>query len=178
MAMNTLNHPELFSVMTTYFFGEKTEAFVFILPLGLLLLVFGAWLWVDSSGGFMRGVAMPLIAMGLLMGTVGAVVGLRTPSQLAQLQNALEQPSEVAQTNLKAEIARIAKVNAAWKTYLVMWGLMGVVGLCLRFASQSELLQGMGIALVVCCGFGLMVDGFAERRAHTYEAALVKNQPR
>jgi hypothetical protein len=28
--------------------------------------VFGIWLWVDSDGGFMRGVAIPFLAMGVV----------------------------------------------------------------------------------------------------------------
>jgi hypothetical protein len=116
-----LNHPGLLSALHTYFQGEKTEALVFILPIGLLSLVFGIWLWVDSDGGFMRGVAIPFLAMGVLMSTVGGVVGYRTPAQEAQLTRALQQPNEVARPALEAEAARMAKVDAAWKTYLIMW---------------------------------------------------------
>ena len=35
--------------MTLYFQGEKTEALVFILPLGLLSLVFGGWLLSEGA---------------------------------------------------------------------------------------------------------------------------------
>lgn len=51
--------------MTTYFQGEKTEALVFILPVGLLSLVFGGWLVSENQGGFARGVAIPFLLMGL-----------------------------------------------------------------------------------------------------------------
>ena len=64
------------------------------------------------------------------------------------------------------------KVNAAWSKYLVLWGLMGVLGLGLRFATSGDFSQGLGIALVLFAGVGLMVDGFAERRAHAYESVL------
>lgn len=173
MAMNNpLSTPELLGALQLYFQGEKTEALVFILPIGLLSLVFGAWLWTDSTGGFMRGVAIPFLAMGLLMGTIGAVVGYRTPVQAAQLEQSLQQAPESARSAVQAESARMAKVDAAWKSYLVMWGLMGVVGLGLRFATSGGFTQGLGIALVFFCGVGLLVDGFAERRTHPYMAAL------
>lgn len=64
------------------------------------------------------------------------------------------------------------KVDAAWKTYLVMWGMMGVVGLGLRLATLGAFTQGLGIALVFFSGVGLLVDGFAERRTHAYREAL------
>lgn len=158
--------------MHTYFSGEKTEALVFILPVGLLSLVFGAWLWVDSTGGFMRGVAIPFLLMGLMMSAVGGVVGLRTPAQMAQLEQSLHQAPDVAREALDAERARMSRVNAAWTKYLILWGLMGVVGLALRFLTSGDFTQGLGIALVFLAGLGLLVDGFAERRTHPYELAL------
>ena len=77
---------KLLEAVLVYFQGEKIEALVFILPIGLLSLVFGAWLVVDSGDGFARGVAIPFLLMGLLMTSIGAVVGYRTPAQLVQLQ--------------------------------------------------------------------------------------------
>lgn len=159
----------LLDAMQVYFQGEKIEALVFILPMGLFGLVFGAWLLVDGNGGFARGVAIPFLAMGLLMGTVGGVVGYRTPAQLTQLQAAVQQSPETARAT---ELARMERVNRAWKFYLVGWGIFGVAGLVLRFATRGEITQGLGIALVFFAGVGLLVDGFAERRTHPYIAAL------
>lgn len=160
---------QLLDAMQVYFQGEKTEALVFILPIGLLSLVFGAWLLTDGNDGFARGVAIPFIAMGLLMSTVGAVVGYRTPAQAGQLQTALQTSPVAART---AEMARMEKVNRAWKFYLVGWAAFGIAGLVLRFATRGDFTQGLGIALVFFAGVGLLVDGFAERRTHPYVSAL------
>lgn len=155
-----------------YFQGEKIEALVFILPIGLLSLVFGAWLMTDNGGAFARGVAIPFILMGLLMTTVGAVVGYRTPAQVRDLNVALQAAPAIAQAAQVAESVRMNKVNRAWNSYLVGWAALGIVGLLLRFMTKSDLLQGLGIAMVFFCGVGLLVDGFAERRAHVYAATL------
>jgi hypothetical protein len=64
------------------------------------------------------------------------------------------------------------KVNKAWGKYLVLWALIGAVGLGLRFVTHGDFTHGLGIALVLFSGVGLMVDGFAERRAHAYAAVL------
>ena len=159
----------LLQAMHIYFQGEKTEALVFILPVGLLSLVFSAWLLTDHPTHFVRGVALPFVLMGLLMTTVGAVVGYRTPGQVQALEQSLQTER---QASLQTEIDRMSKVNKAWPVYLAIWGVMGVLGLVLRFATTSDFLQGLGIALVFFGGVGLMVDGFAERRAHPYTAAL------
>ena len=160
---------KLLEIMTAYFQGEKIEALVFILPLGLLSLVFGGWLFSDQAGGFARGVAIPFLVMGLVMTAVGGAVGFRTPAQIATLQNSLEREPEAAQ---RAELARMEKVNRAWPTYLVVWAAFGVVGLGLRFATRGDFTQGLGIALVFFSGLGLLIDGFAERRARPYTTAL------
>ncbi len=66
----------------------------------------------------------------------------------------------------------MTQVNGQWNAYLVIWGVMGVAGLALRFATKGDLTQGLGIALVFFSGVGLMVDGFAERRTHPYVSTL------
>ena len=165
----------LHDVMTTYFQGEKTEALVFILPLGLLSLVFGGWLLSDGGGGFARGVAIPFLVLGLVMTAVGGSVGFRTPAQVETLQASFARAPEATRI---AEVARMEKVNRAWPVYLVAWALVGVAGLALRFGARGDFSQGLGIALVFFSGVGLLIDGFAERRARPYTEALTAAEAR
>jgi hypothetical protein len=169
MTPTTVSTLEVLKAIDLYFQGEKVEALVFILPMGLLSLVFGAWLFSDGPTSFTRAVAIPFLAMGLVMTAVGGVVGFRTPTQVAQLQHGVQND---ARTSIAAESARMDKVNEAWGKYLILWGLMGVLGLGLRFAMSGDFANGLGMALVFFAGVGLMVDGFAERRAHAYAAVL------
>lgn len=165
---------KLLEAMNIYFQGEKIEALVFILPVGLLSLVFGGWLLSENQGGFARGVAVPFLFMGLVMTVVGGVVGYRSPSQVEALQAAVSATPEPA---LQAERARMDKVNRAWPVYLAAWAAFAIVGLALRFATQGDFAQGLGIALVFFAGVGLLVDGFAERRARPYTEALETSPP-
>ncbi len=165
----TTSDSGLLEAMQIYFQGEKLEALVFILPAGLISLVVGAWLMTDSPTSFARGVAIPFLLMGLLMTTVGAVVGYRSPAQVQALEQSLKTNPHAAVTE---ELTRMSKVNKAWPVYLAIWGLLGVAGLALRFLTSADLLQGIGIALVLFAGVGLLVDGFAERRTHPYTSAL------
>jgi uncharacterized membrane protein len=155
--------------MLPYFQGEKLEALIFILPLGLLCLVFGGWLLAEGQAGFTRGVAIPFMAMGLMLTTVGGIVGLRTPVQVERLARSFEAAPAAA---IEAETVRMHKVNKAWSWYLAVWVIFGILGLSLRLLTSSDLLQGLGIALVFFAGVGLLVDGFADRRGHRYASAL------
>ncbi len=151
--------------MLPYFQGEKIEALVFILPIGLLCLVFGGWLLSEGHHGFARGVAIPFIAMGLVIAVIGGTVGFRTPAQISQIQQSYS--ADPAET-IKSEIVRMKKVNQAWPWYLAIWVVFAIVGLGLRLLNTSEFLSGFGIALVFFAGVGVMIDGFADRRAQIY----------
>ena len=157
--------------MLPYFQGEKIEALVFILPIGLLCLVFGGWLLSEGHPGFARGVAIPFIAMGLVIAVIGGTVGFRTPAQTSQLQQSfLVDPAET----IKSEIVRMEKVNQAWRWYLAIWVIFAIIGLGLRLFTTSDFLRGFGIALVFFSGLGLMIDGFADRRAQIYSNVIAE----
>jgi hypothetical protein len=155
--------------MIPYFQGEKLEALIFILPLGLVCLIFGGWLLSEGQQGFSRGVAITSITMGLLLTIVGTTVGFRTPAQVANLQAQFQSEPLVT---LEAEKVRMAKVNRAWPVYLTIWIAFGVIGLALRLLTQSEILNGIAVALVFFAGVGLLIDGFADRRAQIYTGAI------
>lgn len=156
-------------VMTEYLRGEKLEALIFILPLGLASLVFGTWLLTDAKEPFFRGVAYPFLVLGLALTVTGATVGFRTPKQVEQLSASYVSAPEKTR---EEERVRMEKVNKAWPVYLTAWAAFGVIGLLLRFALQHELLRGVGVALVFFSGVGMLIDGFAERRAIPYTKAL------
>jgi len=52
-------------IMHTYFRSEKLEAFWFILPVGILLFIFGIVALKAERGGFAWGVAIPCLIFGI-----------------------------------------------------------------------------------------------------------------
>jgi hypothetical protein len=155
--------------MILYFQGEKLEALIFILPLGLLCMIFGGWLLSEGQQGFAKGIALPFLVLGLLLTVVGSTVGFRTPSQVAALQAAYQVTPDAT---LQAEKERMAKVNSAWPVYLTFWIAFGVIGFALRLFNPSEFFNGLAVALVFFAGVGLLFDGFADRRAQIYTQAI------
>lgn len=156
-------------IMQEYFRGERAEALWFILPVGLASLTFAAVVFRTQRDGFMWGVGTPFVVMGLLMLVVGATVGFRTPAQVEGLTTLYQ--SDVTGF-LAQELPRMGAVNRAWPVYLGTYVGFVVVGVALRFGLQSDWAQGLGMALAFFGGVGLMIDGFAERRARPYTAAL------
>jgi hypothetical protein len=109
--------------------------------------------------------------MGLVIAIIGGTVGFRTPAQVAQIEQAyLANPADT----LKEEGIRMKKVNDAWHWYLAIWVIFVILGLGLRLLTHSDILRGFGIALVFFAGVGLMIDGFADRRARIYSDVIYK----
>ncbi|MEX1363709.1 MAG: hypothetical protein AB1Z98_11315 [Nannocystaceae bacterium] len=160
---------DFLEIMQTYFRGERTEAFFYILPAGLLLLGMAATAVVSDRGGFGWGMGGPLVLGGLLFVVVGISVGARAPAQVEQLERAYEEDPAAM---LAQEVPRMEAVNANWPRIVTIWAAFVVVGLVIRFASSAEWAHGVGPALIMIGAIGLFVDGYALRRAQPYTAAL------
>ncbi len=163
-------------IMQSYFRGERIEALYYILPAGLLIIGLGITAIMSDRGGFGWGMAVPLILFGLVAVGTGATVGLRTPGQVEQLTQQYQQDPTAM---LAEEIPRMQAVNANWPRYLATWAALVVMGLGLRFGLKADWAQGVGPALILVGAIGFLIDGFAERRAQPYTAALqaLANQP-
>jgi hypothetical protein len=155
--------------MHTYFRGERVEALAFILPLGLLLVVGGGLALRYERSAFTWGAAVPAIAGGLLLAVVGAVVGFRTNAQVADLERGY---TEAPATMAAEELPRMEKVNASFRTTIVVFGVLAAMGLVFLFAVPFEWARGLGTGLLVVGALGLTIDGVASRRAVPYTAAL------
>ena len=155
--------------MQTYFRGEKLEAIVFILPLGIVLMAFGAVALKVERGGFAWGVAVPCFLAGLALIGTGAAVAARTAGQVAEIKQGFEQAPA---TMVQKEIPRMQKVNANFRTTYIAFGVLAAAGLAIHYLFGDGWGRGLGAVLILVGALGLLIDGFAERRAVPYTAAL------
>ena len=161
-----MSFPEL---MHSYFRGEKLEALLFILPIGLLMVGAGAALLKAQRDGFSWGVAIPTLVFGLIFLSTGAYVGGRTEGQVAVLD---QQYAESPQALAAAELPRMRRVNHNFRLTLVVFGVLTALGAALVVTVSRDWVQGLGTAMCVAGALGLLFDGFASRRALPYTAAL------
>lgn len=155
--------------MNDYFRGERIEALCFILPAALILFLLAGVALKAEGGAFGVGLAVPLVLFGLVAASTGLAVGLRTPAQVAALQADFAASPPAL---LEKELPRMERVNANWPIYLGGYVVLAVAGLVLRFGLRADWAHGVGPALVLIAGMGLLIDGFAERRARPYTQAL------
>lgn len=156
-------------IMEGYFRGERIEALYYILPAGLLLIGLGATALFSDRGGFGWGLAVPLIGFGLVAVVAGLNVGLRTPGQVAELRSQYQAGPAVMLTD---ERPRMQAVNANWPRLVAAWTVLVLIGVGIRFGFRADWAQGLGPALILVGAIGFLIDGFAERRARPYTAAL------
>jgi len=77
-----------------------------------------------------------------------------------------------AGTMVAEELPRMQKVNDSWPIYIGTWTTLVLVGLALRFGLKADWAHGVGPAIILIGALGFLIDGFAERRARPYTAAL------
>ncbi|AEG71173.1 hypothetical protein [Ralstonia solanacearum] len=158
-------------VMHTYFRGEKIEALFFIATTGLALVIFGITALKVERGGYAWGVGIPSILFGLVLIGVGAGVGLRTDKQVAELERSFQRsPAALVQ----GELPRMEKVNATFRTTYYVLGLVSALGLFIHYLGGPGWGRGLGSTLILLGAIGLLIDGFAQRRAEPYMAALIQ----
>lgn len=156
-------------VMHAYFRGERIEALAFIVPAGLVLITMAIVALRAERGGFAWGMAIPFVLFGLVSVVTGASVGLRTPAQVAGIEQSF---SEDPAAMVSEELPRMRTVNANWPIYITTWTVLVLLGLGLRFGLHADWAHGVGPALLLVGAIGFLIDGFAERRARPYTAAL------
>jgi hypothetical protein len=152
-----------------YFRGERIEALFFLVPAALMLFVIAGAAVKSEGGSFGIGLAAPLVLFGLVALGTGLAVGLRTPSQVAALE---AEYATSPKAMVEKELPRMRRVNTNWAIYLSTWTGLVVVGLVLRFALKADWAHGLGPGLMLVGAMGFLIDGFAERRARPYTAAL------
>ena len=96
-------------------------------------------------------------------------MGARTNEQVAELTRSYQDsPANMVET----ELPRMEKVNANFKTTFFAFGALAAIGLTLHYLVGADWARGLGAVLILLGAIGLLIDGFAERRAVPYTNAL------
>lgn len=155
--------------LEAYFAAEKAESLVFM-AFGLVAFLFALFVLWRIRDPLFRGMAIPLLAVGLIQGVVGATVYARTDGQLA----ALQAQAQSAPTEFKAqELARMAVVNRSFTVYklIEVAFVIGGLGLAL-WRKGPRFWRGFGLGMLVQGALMLPADLLAEARADAYVGQL------
>ncbi len=155
--------------LQTYFQAEKKASMLFV-TIGILACWVGAALFMKAAAPFYIGLAIPLLAVGIIQIIVGTTVTRRTDQQLDDLERLLtEEPAQFR----PSESPRMAKVMRNFVT--IRWVEIAIIVIgALLFAWQREMLflKGLGIGMFGQGLVMLIADYFAEKRGHIYRTFL------
>ena len=150
-----------------YFVGEKREAFV-ILVTGILAVALSGFLLATKDS--YRGMAVPLLLIGLLEVGVGGAVFGRTNAQVATLEADL---ARAPQATTRRELERMRIVMRTFAIVKIVELVIFALGVALTYTMRrNEFAFAAGVGCVAQASVILLFDLFAERRAEPYLEAL------
>jgi MFS family permease len=148
-----------------YFNAEKAESFVFM-AIGIIAIAIAVYFWLSQKPALYKGMAYPLVAVGLLLAVVGGTVALRANTHRIRNVYAFDMnPQELKEK----ELPRMQKVMRAFVVYRYIEIALIIIGIAMYFfLTGSATLKGVGLGLIIMASAALAADFFAEKRGHIY----------
>ena len=149
--------------LAEYFAAERQGGFLLV-ALALAGFGFAAFLWMTRSP--FLAMAWPLIVLGILQVIVGLAVALRTPAQVAALEEGLR--TSLAAT-VAAETQRMSTINRNFRVIKTVEVAVVLLGLLLPvLLPHPSTWAAVGLGLLVEAAVLLAFDAFAHQRALVY----------
>jgi membrane protein CcdC involved in cytochrome C biogenesis len=151
----------------SYFVAEKVEGLIGTV-VGVLAIALSVTLWVKASP--YRGMAFPLVLVGLLQIGVFGSVYLRTDRQVAELSAQLEASPATFKV---AEIPRMETVMKNFRTYKLVEIAILLAGIVMTFVwKDRDMLYSAGVGCILQGSLMLVADLLAEHRGEVYLKAV------
>ncbi len=151
-----------------YFLAEKQESLI-LLVLGIVAIIVALVAIFAIKTSIWKGVAIPLIVLGMIQAAVGYVIYNRSDEQRVSNVYAVDMNPDKL---IKEEIPRMQKVAKNFTIYKWAEVALIAVGIALFFMYKSRpekaLLYGVGLALIIQGIVLLTADFIAAKRADNY----------
>lgn len=158
------------SAIDAYFQAEQAESVLFV-AIGVVAVLFSSYLLWRYGDLMSKGLAVPLIAVGLIQMVVGGTVYLRTPAQMSALK---AQHAQDPKAFRAAETPRMETVISNFHLYKVIEVVFIVVGLGLTLSAGHPFWLGIGMGMLVQGALMLLADITAMQRGEVYLQAVAK----
>ena len=157
-------------IILNYYQTEKSTAIVAIL-IGLLFITAGSiLLWKYRDFPLQKGLMYVFFVAGLFFSIGGYAYKLQVDKSLMNAELLPNNDSELHKT----EKVRINKVLASSYTASLIWfTALILAGLCVRFISPKEIVQGVGIGLILFGTVGHLAEAFSIQSNKSYKQILI-----
>lgn len=145
------------------------------LIIGIIAIGLAVYFFFIHKGSLQKGLAIPLLLIGLIQSVVGYTVYARSDKQRVDTIYAYDMnPGKLKQE----ELPRMQVVNKKFVTYRWIEIALLITGVVLIFLFRNQpdksFLYGVGIALAIQSALMLGADYFAESRAKVYTQGLAQ----
>jgi drug/metabolite transporter (DMT)-like permease len=152
----------------SYFVGEKQESLFFLL-VGIMAVGLAVYFFLIHKGSLQKGIAIPLLLIGIIQIIVGYTVWARSDRQRTDMVYAFDMnPALIEQQ----EMPRMEKVMQDFKIYrnVEIILLAVAIGLVIFFREKADhrFWLGVGLGLGLQAVLMLGADYFAEQRGKIY----------
>jgi hypothetical protein len=149
--------------LAEYFTAERQGGFLLV-AMAIAGFALAAVLWRTQSA--FLAMAWPLITLGIIEVIIGLVIALRTPGQVASLEEGLR---TTPAATLSAEARRMSRINQNFHIIKVVEVAVIVLGLLLAVSLPPPGAWGaVGLGLLLEAAMLLVFDTFAHHRAQVY----------
>lgn len=151
-----------------YFLAEKSESWIFM-AIGIAGIATAIIAFFFLKTSFYKGLAIPLVLIGLLLGIVGFTVYKRSDEDRIRNVYALGMnPGELKEK----ELPRMEVVMKNFVVYRYVEIALALLGIGLFFyfnKNEAQLFwKGFGLALAIMALLAVTADYFAEKRGNIY----------
>jgi hypothetical protein len=153
-------------MINDYFNAEKFES-LFFMGVGLIAILLGIYFWFSLKEPFFRGIAIPLVLIGLIQLMVGSTVYFRSPKDIIRVENIVKNEPTKIQSEEIPRMEVVMKNFVIYRYVEIALLLLGIF-LFLFFPNQS-FWKGVGLGLFIQAGLMLTLDYFAEKRGFEYQ---------
>lgn len=155
-----------------YFIAEKQESLLFVI-IGIVAIVVGIIFLAMMKTPLYKGIAIPIIAIGLIQSIVGFTVYARSDAQRKDIVYKMDlNPGAIKD----AEIPRMETVMKNFAIYRWVEITLLIAGIVLivvyKNNNAKQLLFGVGMGLAIQSAIMLGADYFAEKRGGEYLRGL------
>ncbi|MES2566928.1 MAG: hypothetical protein V4565_08685 [Bacteroidota bacterium] len=155
------------SFISTYFTEEKISASIMIV-IGSVSLILSLFFLLIIKYSFFKGMAFPLLLLGMLQVCVGAYIVGRSPKDIVRVNHQFKMEPQKLKTH---ELPRMKKV--LWNFVIYKWIeviliLIGTILMIAFYKSTQTFWKGFGLGLLLQSGIIFTLDSVAEKRAEHY----------
>lgn len=153
--------------VTTYFTEEKIENLFFII-IGIITIALALIFLLLIKYSFFKGMAIPLLAIGIMELSVGTFFFNNSVHEIAQVEHMLKNKSQLLQTHELHRMELVLKNCTIYKFIEIFLISIGVILFIVFYKSSQIFWKGFGLGLLIQAGLMLYLNMLSQQRLHLY----------